>query len=61
MRGMTYKRATTGSSPQTGATNSYVQEALEIQASKRPPRAQPAEMPVTPRLPRVKPKHRRRP
>ena len=60
MKAMPYKRQNS-SSPATGSTNSYVQEALAKQAALRPPKTPAKLMPVTPTLPRIpKPKGRKR-
>jgi hypothetical protein len=52
MRGMPYQQATKGPKVE-GATDSYVAEALAIQASKRAPKGPAKIMPVTPTLPKV--------
>lgn len=59
MRGTPYTRASRPSKTED-ASNSYIAEALAIQASKRPPRTPPKAMPVTPTLPKVVKGRRRR-
>jgi hypothetical protein len=52
MRGTPYQRVSRSSDPQ-GPANSYVSEALAIQAAKRPPKGPAKAMPITPTLPKV--------
>ena len=60
MRGMPYSQAGKSSDGKE-ISNPIVREALEQQASIRPARTPPREMPVTPTLPRMpKPKRKRR-
>jgi hypothetical protein len=59
MRGMPYSQASRKADAHEPKPNSYLDEALAIQAANRPPRSPPKSMPVTPQLPRVA-KHKRR-
>ena len=51
MRAVHYKKAPRG--PVEGPANSYVAEALAIQAARTPPKSPPKIMPVTPTLKKV--------
>ena len=59
MRGIPYSQASRKSDAREPKPNSYVDEALAIQAANRPTPSPPRAMPVTPKLPRVA-KHKRR-
>ena len=56
MRARFFKQATTTAHP-APVTNEIVAEALAKQAARRPAKSPPAEMPVTPKLPRVPKPH----
>ena len=60
MNGMPYNRASR-SADHEPVTNKYVREALAAQAARKPKPTPPAEMPVTPKLPRIRKTKRRRP
>ncbi len=59
MRAKPFKQATTTAFP-IPVTNSYVREALEKQAARRPAKTPAKVMPVTPTLPKVPKPHGRR-
>ena len=59
MKAKIYKQSSS-STDVAPTTNKYVREALEKQAARRPAPTPPREMPVTPKLPRMKKVKRRR-
>lgn len=62
MRAMNYTRASGPNGDRDRSSDPIVAEALARQAAARPVRTPPREMPLTPGpLPKVRPKHRRRP
>lgn len=59
MRGMPYTKASRKTDERV-PTNSFVQEALALQAANRAPREAPKAMPITPKLPRMAKRNRRK-
>jgi hypothetical protein len=59
MKARPFKQATTTAFPPM-ATNAYVTEALARQAARRGPKTPPKALPVTPTLPKVAKRNRKR-
>lgn len=59
MRGRPFKQTTSTAFPPM-VSNDYVSEALAKQAASRPAKTPPKLMPITPTLPKVPKRHRRK-